>query len=35
MLPNDVLGIFVIPSNSGNPRTQIIPYLNEVGVNGQ
>ena len=30
VLPNDVLGMFVIPSNSGNPRTQIIPYFGEV-----
>ena len=34
VLPNDVLGMFVIPSNSGNPRTQIIPYFIEVGFNG-
>ena len=34
VLPNDVLGMFVIPSNSGNPRTQIIPYFIEVGGNG-
>ena len=26
--------ITVIPSNGGNPRTQIIPYFIEVGVNG-
>ena len=30
VLPNDVLGMFVIPSNSSNPRTQIIPYFGEV-----
>ena len=34
VLPNDVLGMFVIPSNSGNPRTQIIPYFNDEGSNG-
>ena len=33
VLPNDVLGMFVIPSNSGNPRTQIIPYFNDQGIN--
>ena len=29
VLPNDVLGMLVIPSNSSNPRTQIIPYFIE------
>ena len=30
VLPNDVLGMFVIPQGSGYPRTQIMPYFIEV-----
>ena len=34
VLPGDILGMRIIPSDEGNPRTRLLPYFVDQGSNG-